>query len=447
MKKLLAAMFVALLMGGCGGEAKKPAEDSTESNASSVETPPAKTAEIGGIDLDDNETLAKIIAGAIDLDKLERRGKKGERADFAPNSQTPYTGWAKVMWGNGQIRAVGQYKDGKPEGFAIEWYRNGQKKSEENFKYGKPDGIQSNYYENGQKESVENWKDGKQDGLATMWYSTGQKAGETYYKDGVIKPNQKLFQKNGQIVLESRNWDMIKEQVSRLASRHSNDTEKNASALAPKVVQPVKDGFVEKWSEWEAHPEPYGGLKALAKIKKAKESGATSLNLQAKEGGATSLNLHGNEITDVSPLVGLTNLEELSLDGNQITEISPLAGLTKLEHLWIRDNKISDLSPLAGLTNLEVLHLGKNNITDLSPLKGLTQLEELYLGRNKISDVTPLAELTKLERLTLNINKISDLSPLKGLTQLEELYLDNNKISEEQKAMIRKALPNCDISL
>ena len=53
----------------------------------------------------------------------------------------------------------------------------------------------------------------------------------------------------------------------------SNDTEKNASALTPPVVQPVKAPFVDKWAEWEANPEPYGGLEVLAKIKEAKKRG------------------------------------------------------------------------------------------------------------------------------------------------------------------------------
>jgi cell division protein FtsB len=43
MKKLLAAMFVALLMVGCGEDSKKPGGDSPESNQSSAETPVAKT--------------------------------------------------------------------------------------------------------------------------------------------------------------------------------------------------------------------------------------------------------------------------------------------------------------------------------------------------------------------------------------------------------------------
>ena len=42
MNKLLAAMFVALLMAGCGGDGKS-GSDSSESNQTSAEIPPAKT--------------------------------------------------------------------------------------------------------------------------------------------------------------------------------------------------------------------------------------------------------------------------------------------------------------------------------------------------------------------------------------------------------------------
>ena len=59
MKKLLAAMFVALLMVGCGEDTKKPAGDSPESNQSSAEIPPDKTAEV-----------AKVV---VDGDELEER--------------------------------------------------------------------------------------------------------------------------------------------------------------------------------------------------------------------------------------------------------------------------------------------------------------------------------------------------------------------------------------
>ena len=54
------------------------------------------------------------------------------------------------------------------------------------------------------------------------------------------------------------------------------------------------------------------------------------------------------------------------------------------------DNQISDISPLAGLTLLESLDLGQNQISDLTPLVGLLELFELRLNNNQISDVDPL---------------------------------------------------------
>ena len=92
------------------------------------------------------------------------------------------------------------------------------------------------------------------------------------------------------------------------------------------------------------------------------------------------------------------------------------------------------------------LNLGGVQISDLSPLSGLTNLEYLLLGRNRISDLSPLTGLTNLKYLHLENNQISDLSPLKGLNpNLVFLHLQTNPIPEDQKAMIKKALPYCDI--
>jgi Leucine-rich repeat (LRR) protein len=140
---------------------------------------------------------------------------------------------------------------------------------------------------------------------------------------------------------------------------------------------------------WTNKPEPYGGLDALNLIKIAKDTNATKLLVNRRN------------ISDITPLEGLTNLKELNL--------------------WI--NNISDLTPLAGLTNLTMLNLQENNISDITPLAGLTNLTMLNLFRNNISDVTPLA----------------------GLTNLEWLYLSENNISESQKAMLEEALPNTKI--
>ena len=183
MKKLLAAMFVALLMGGCGGEAKKPAEDMTPSNQSSAETPPVKSPEVAKIDLDDNEPRDKIIAEAIDVDTLQKRGKKGEELYYSPNEQTLYTGWGKEMHDNGRIKSLIQVKEGKMSGLVNAWYENGQKKLEGYYKDGKPNGPATSWFDNGQKEWEMNYKDGKKYGLSTSWYRNGQKEVEGTLKD------------------------------------------------------------------------------------------------------------------------------------------------------------------------------------------------------------------------------------------------------------------------
>ena len=144
----------------------------------------------------------------------------------------------------------------------------------------------------------------------------------------------------------------------------------------------------------------------------------------------TSLDLGDNNISDLSPLSGLTQLARLELSGSSITDLSPLVSLTNLITLYLGDNDISDLSPVAGLTNLTSLYLGDNDIPDLSALAGLTQLTDLSLGGNSISDLSPLAGLTQLTDLHLGGNSITDLSPLEGLTNLTDLHLGGNSITD-----------------
>ena len=160
-----------------------------------------------------------------------------------------------------------------------------------------------------------------------------------------------------------------------------------------------------------------------------------------------------NNITDLSPLAGLTNLKILGLYGSNIPDLSPLSGLTKLKELWaiqcnIADvsplseltnlkilvladnNNIPDLSPLSGLTKLKILGLRGTNSTDVSPLSGLTNLTSLGLSNNQIADISPLSGLTNLTRLELGFNNVTDILALSGLTNLTELWLNDNNITD-----------------
>ena len=143
------------------------------------------------------------------------------------------------------------------------------------------------------------------------------------------------------------------------------------------------------------------------------------------------LYLYNNQINNIAPLSGLNQLTELYLGGNQISDIAPLSGLNQLTLLRLRDNQISDIAPLSSLNQLTKLSLDHNQISNITPLNGLNQLTELWLSSsNQISDITPLSGLNQLTDLRLNSNRISDVTPLSGLNRLTTLDLDNNRISD-----------------
>ncbi len=102
------------------------------------------------------------------------------------------------------------------------------------------------------------------------------------------------------------------------------------------------------------------------------------------------------QVSDLSPLATLTNLQSLYLFGTRISDLSPLATLAKLQSLDLSGTQISDLSPLATLTNLHSLVLRGTQVSDLSPLATLTNLHSLDLRGTQVSDLSLLATLTNL---------------------------------------------------
>ena len=151
-----------------------------------------------------------------------------------------------------------------------------------------------------------------------------------------------------------------------------------------------------------------------------------------------SLDLRQNQLTDLTPLAGLTQLESLELRGNNLSDLAPLAGLTNLKTLrlggsdsGVNNPNLQDLTPLSGLKNLEILVLpGNSQIRDLTPISGLTNLREFSMsgdssaGAYQIADLSPLAGLTNLERLSVTINGVDSLEPLRNLKKLAYLFIN-----------------------
>jgi Leucine-rich repeat (LRR) protein len=172
---------------------------------------------------------------------------------------------------------------------------------------------------------------------------------------------------------------------------------------------------------------PLAGLTALQELSLDR----TSVSDLAPLAGLTALqelSLDRTSVSDLVPLAGLMALQELSLSDTSVSDLAPLAGLTALQQLWLSGTSVSDLAPLAGLTALQKLSLSDTSVSDLAPLAGLTALQKLWLRGTSVSDLAPLAGLAALQELWLSGTSVSDLAPLAGLTTLQELFLDERKV-------------------
>ena len=133
MKITLFALFAGLLM--LGGFGYGSAEDKPDlSNTASPKDP---------------------IKSAVESAKLEdRNGYK-----YLPNTEKPYSGWAKETYDNGQVKSLTQFKEGNVV-LATSWHENGGKQSEGNYTSGKEDGLWT-WWHDGKVDFEANYKDGK----------------------------------------------------------------------------------------------------------------------------------------------------------------------------------------------------------------------------------------------------------------------------------------------
>lgn len=142
----------------------------------------------------------------------------------------------------------------------------------------------------------------------------------------------------------------------------------------------------------------------------------------------TELNLIESEISDLTPLAGLTQLRALRFGTNGVADISPLRDLQNLRELEFSANQVTDLSPLRGLVNLQILGFDNNQVADISPLAGLSELRTLNMAENSIADLTSVTNLRQLTTMTFDGNQVVDLSPLRYLTIMRGISFRDNKV-------------------
>lgn len=171
---------------------------------------------------------------------------------------------------------------------------------------------------------------------------------------------------------------------------------------------------------FSVHPELYLTLEDLYII---------DANLESLEGIQICKNLRqlivpSNNITDLSPIMGLERLEVLNVSNNRLDskDLSDISGLKNLRSLRASGSNIANIEELSSLKELRILELSDNWIVDINPLTSLLKLHTLFLDSNYIVDVSALAQLQSLHWVDLSENPTCDISPIGKILPLKELH-------------------------
>ena len=155
--------------------------------------------------------------------------------------------------------------------------------------------------------------------------------------------------------------------------------------------------------------------------------------------GLIKLELRKSEdITDLTPLAALTNLERLEIgDLPALTDLTPIGDIQSLTYLKLRElGTPITLTPVAKLSNLQQLWIGpKVNFQSFDFLLPLDNLDTLSVYHSKPdpegpSDIGTLAEKAKLKTLKFDGVNIKDISALIDSVELTTLRLSRAPIED-----------------
>lgn len=160
------------------------------------------------------------------------------------------------------------------------------------------------------------------------------------------------------------------------------------------------------------------------------------------------LELEGQQIEDITPLLGLENLEQLSLNCNPLRSLEGIENLSNLKKLDISGTDVSDLTPVLKLENLEQLIIDDTDINDLSGIENMKNLKFISIrdtGITTVPDGTSLVFVDAsgsalasvpdfggrqdVDFYTESAESLSDYSKLSTAGSYRELRIDNQDAS------------------
>lgn len=213
--------------------------------------------------------------------------------------------------------------------------------------------------------------------------------------------------KDGVFYISYDEYD-VESQLSGIVST-SFDNAKKIDSIASKTA---KDLVKEKLSFYivEEDGEEYVSDYALDRV--------TYLDLSSR--GLTDYDL--KDIAET-----FSNISSLTITDNNISDLSSLADLNNLNRVYFSKNNVEDISVLCSMDKVNDLDLSYNRITDISCLEGKLG-DHAYLDISGNTGITGFEKLTNLRGLVANEVGLESLESLSGLNELTSLSVRNNNI-------------------
>ena len=169
----------------------------------------------------------------------------------------------------------------------------------------------------------------------------------------------------------------------------------------------------------------------------------------------TNLDLSFNKIIDITPLNGLIELERLDLKYNNLKEI-PILDCENLKYLNLQTNNLTDITNLSSLKNLEEVYFDKliqgsleregNKIDNIEVVKELKNLKKFGAWNNCISDVSVLEEISDISGYNVSNQALISNGEIGEEISLPKIFLQAQ--NKESKAYSEEGLQvyNCKLN-
>ena len=161
-------------------------------------------------------------------------------------------------------------------------------------------------------------------------------------------------------------------------------------------------------------------LQGCVSLRKVDLGGTNVINILPLPDNLTQVLLNETPVDDYAHLLDMPSLERLfvsRLSANNLAIVAQLSGLTELELHY----NLSDLSPLLGLTNMERLTITHTTLQSIAGIEALPNLNHLCIEGVPGLDLSPLSKLRNLTSLDIYAQSLTEYSVLFDLPVLQNL--------------------------